>query len=120
MAPLGLQMTTVGAVGGPGLMGDPGGSAAVIADKFWGANYSTRSDSENACRIFPKELGTVLDHNDIWDLVTISGVAGQYQTQDTSTHASEGNWNAQGSWKIFPINIPAGASAPTGSCPHLN
>ena len=32
--PLGLQMTTVGALGGPNTMGDPGGTA-VIEDYYF-------------------------------------------------------------------------------------
>ena len=28
MSPLGLFITTVGAIGGPGMLGDPGGAAA--------------------------------------------------------------------------------------------
>ena len=34
MSPLGLQMTTLGSLGGPGMLGDPG-RVALRADLLW-------------------------------------------------------------------------------------
>ena len=74
MAPLGLQLTTVGSLGGETFMG---GEAVLIDECFWEIHTALGN-----CHITPKALGTAVDlTNDVWDLVTIDGVAGNYMPE---------------------------------------
>ena len=81
--------------------GDAGAAAAAIEDCMWeihttlGAGYLT-----------PVALGTVSDFNDIWDLITISSVAGNYQPQLLSTlsHPSDECY-----WETTQVDAGEGA-----------
>ena len=56
MAPLGLQMTTIGGLGGESMMM---GARALRNDYFWDA-YTVR------CELIP--IPATVDFNDMWDL----------------------------------------------------
>jgi len=60
--------------------GDASAAAAAIEDCMW--EIHTTKGGGN---LTPALLGTVSDFNDIWDLITISSVDGNYQPQLTST-----------------------------------
>lgn len=88
MVPLGLQMTTIGSLGGPGMMGDPGGSAAR-PQNFWECEDSASGFTGN---ITPLPLGFspgAIDSNDMWDFADSDG---HYMPQLSSTHVAEGFW----------------------------
>ena len=86
MSPLGLFITTVGAIGGPGMLGDPGG-AAVKPDPFW--------ECATSCCITPIPV-TGADNNDMWDLDANL----DYMPQLAATHAAEGFWEPDGNSDI--------------------
>ena len=88
MAPLGLQITTVGALGGPGMMGDPGGSA-VKMQFLWECG-----DWAGVGTLRPKSLAAnQIDNNDMWDFSGIGTSNYAFEPQDDSTHADEGYWD---------------------------
>jgi len=101
MAPLGLQITTVGALGATGII--EAGRGVVIEDYFWeihttaGAGYLT-----------PLARGTVSDFHDTWDLITIS-TTGHYQPQTVATVSDEGYWDvhtlSSGNDAIKPLDV---------------
>ena len=84
--------------------GDSGAAAAAIEDCMWeihttlGAGYLT-----------PAALGTVSDFNDIWDLITISSVDGNYQPETVlslKTGDQECYWEAfEGGSYIKPLDV---------------
>ena len=87
MAPLGLQITTVGALGGPGMMGDPGGSA-VKMQFLWECG-----DWAGSGTLRPLELSTLtVDNNDMWDFSNPGTVNYTLEPEDDTTHANEGFW----------------------------
>ena len=90
MAPLGLQLTTVGSLGGETFMG---GDAVLIDECFWEIHGALGN-----CHVTPKALGTVIDlTNDAWDLVTIGGVAGNYMPEPVGQNkASSCFWRVNG------------------------
>jgi len=102
--PLGLQMTTVGALGGPGMMGDPG-AAAVIEDCYWIVHPTS-----GAGFLTPHLKGDVIaGANDTWQLVTISGDPGHYQPRTIATVSDECNWDvhtiSSGNDAIKPLDV---------------
>ena len=92
MAPLGLQMTTVGALGGPGMMGDPG-KTATREDFIWEC-----SGLSNLTPIDPSLQGT--DNNDMWDYTP-----SEYTPEDDSTNENEGYWEVDGTNLIKPVDM---------------
>jgi len=102
MAPLGLQMTTIGSLGGPSHMMGAGG-VIMNQDLFWIAckNYYIADDGtvtlNSTCEMFPKPATS--DFNDIWDLD-----GANYMPQDPSSvgYGPEGNWEVDGS-NIQPV-----------------
>jgi len=87
MVPLGLQMTTVGSLGGPGMMGDPGGAAAK-PDPLWEC-----TDSAGAYTLRPLSLSTAhVDNNDMWNFSNPGTVNYTLEPEDDSLHANEGFW----------------------------
>jgi hypothetical protein len=82
MAPLGLQITTVGALGGPGMMGDPGGAAAK-PDPLWecgdwsGSGATLRPLSLSASHI---------DNNDMWNFSGVGTSNYAFEPEDDSIH----------------------------------
>ena len=82
MAPLGLFMTTMGALGGPDMLGDPGGRATRPQSWF---------ECGGAGELQPLALSHYggIDSNDMWDYADASG---NYMPQLVSTHAAEGFW----------------------------
>ena len=94
MAPLGLQMTTLGALGGPGMMGDPGGKVVVIGSDFL---WECRTGD-----LTPIEPGLLpsTDNNDMWDF---SASPLEYTPEADATNLDEGFWEVDGSNDIQPI-----------------
>ena len=100
MAPLGLQITTVGSLGGETFMG---GDAVLIDECFWEIHATLGN-----CHITPKALGTVIDlTNDCWDLVTISGVDGHYKVEDPGGFATSCFWDLDGKTDLLMPNTAA-------------
>tara|TARA_R100000152_G_C6778219_1_gene208724 strand:- start:2488 stop:2766 length:279 start_codon:yes stop_codon:yes gene_type:complete len=92
MAPLGLFVTTVGAIGGPGMMGDPGGGA-VIVDYFW------EITTHGAGNLTPVPVTS--DFNSMWDL---NGT--DYEPADDGSYVSEGYWETgPGSSEMQPLDV---------------
>ena len=89
MSPLGLFITTVGAIGGPGMLGDPGGAAAK-PDYFW---------RHSGCMLEPIPI-TGTDNNDMWDLDANL----DYMPEDASTHAAEGFWAPDTNSDVQPFD----------------
>ena len=94
MAPLGLFMTTIGALGGPGMMGDTG-RVPIKPNFFWECSGDDLTP-----------IPAVTDGNDMWDLDTADL---NYTPQDDSTHVAEGYWEPVTSAspsEIQPISSP--------------
>ena len=90
MVPLGLQLTTVGSLGGPGALGDPGG-AVFKPDPVWEC-FDTDGDGSNDSLRPVLLSASSLDNNSMWDFSGFGTVNYIYEPQDDSTHASEGRW----------------------------
>jgi hypothetical protein len=87
MVPLGLQMTTVGSLGGPGMMGDPGG-AARKPDPLWECG-----DWGGSASLRPLTLSTShIDNNDMWNFTNPGTVNYTLKPEDDSLHVAEGFW----------------------------
>jgi hypothetical protein len=86
MAPLGLQITTIGSLGGDFL--SMGGRATVISDYFWEAKVS--------CELTP--IPVTLDFNDMWDLD-----GSDYMPQ--ASPVNEGWWEIDSNSDFQPIAI---------------
>jgi len=100
MVPLGLQMTTVGSLGGPGMMGDPGGAAAKPDPLWecgdWGGGHTLR----------PLVLSTAhIDNNDMWNFTNPGTVNYTLEPEDDSIHASEGYWKITATGSPNSISI---------------
>tara|TARA_R100001198_G_scaffold93056_1_gene73192 strand:+ start:117 stop:428 length:312 start_codon:yes stop_codon:yes gene_type:complete len=93
MVPLGLQMTTVGSLGGPGMMGDPG-KAATRPDPLW--------ECTGIGDLQPLDSSAMpaTDNNDMWDFISSPF---EYTPEDDSTNESEGFWEVAGTNLIQPI-----------------
>ena len=101
MAPLGLFMTTMGALGGPtGMMGDLKGP---IRAQNW-------FECAGAGELQPLELSYYggIDSNDMWDY---ADAAGNYMPQDASTHFDEGFWE-----RDISVGYPADIQPIAGAC----
>ena len=93
MAPLGLFMTTMGALGGPtGLMGDTIGP--IRETPFF------ECESSNSIQPLALSYYGGVDSNDMWDY---ADAAGNYMPQLASTHVAEGFWEPDTS--VSPSNI---------------
>ena len=88
--PLGLQITTVGALGGPGMMGDPGGPTVVVEDYMW--QIPTPGELE--------PIPTTTDFNDIWDL---DGT--DYMLDAATATADEGYWILDTNSDVEPLDV---------------
>ena len=88
--PLGLQMTTIGSLGGDFMA--MGGRTAVIDDKFW-VGYSDKGGI--ACELRPVPVTN--DFNDCWDL------DGNDDYVPTASPVSDGWWKVDGSGDLVPI-----------------
>tara|TARA_R100000278_G_C5436708_1_gene152186 strand:+ start:20 stop:340 length:321 start_codon:yes stop_codon:yes gene_type:complete len=89
MVPLGLQLTTIGALGGPGALGDPGG-AVFKPDPVWEC-FDPGGGAAQQLR--PRLLSaSSVDNNSMWDFSGFGTVNYIYEPQDDSTHANEGRW----------------------------
>ena len=89
MAPLGLQITTVGALGATGII--EAGRGVVIEDYMW--EVATTGE------LRPLASGTVSDFHDTWDL---DGT--DYTPQTTTTVGAEGYWDKDGT-DIRPLDV---------------
>ena len=89
--PLGLQITTVGALGGPGMMGDPG-AATVIEDYFW----EIRTHGSGKLTPVP----VAVDFNSMWDL----NGSNDYEPEDNGVQVNEGYWEVTGN-DIRPLDV---------------
>ena len=91
MSPLGLQLTTVGALGATGVI--EGGRGVVIEDYFF--------ELASAGNLTPLDSGTVSDFHDTWDL---DGT--DYMPQTEATVSDEGYWDVDAITKdIFPLDV---------------
>ena len=89
MVPLGLQLTTVGALGGPGALGDPT-SLVFREDPVW---ECVEKGGGAPDELRPKLLTAAsVDNNDMWDFSGFGTVNYIYEPQDDSTHSNEGFW----------------------------
>ena len=98
MAPLGLQMTTVGSLGGPGMMGDPG-KTATRPDPLW--ECSENDSAFGNIQPMDSSAMPVTDNNDMWDFISSPF---EYTPEDDSTNESEGFWEVAGTNLIQPID----------------
>ena len=93
MAPLGLQMTTIGSLGGPQLA--MGGGAVIFPDKFWVGckdfyDGPAKGQLRNLeCEIWP--IPALNDFNDMWDLDANDDY------MPALTPVAEGWWEVDGS-----------------------
>jgi len=95
MSPLGLFITTLGALGGPGLMGDPGGAAGPVKDDLlW--------ECDGSGNLTPIAFGLLpgADNNDIWDYTSSPY---EYTPEADATNEDEGFWEIDGNDDIQPI-----------------
>ena len=95
MSPLGLQMTTLGSLGGPGMLGDPG-RVALRADLLG------ECDGGHGSNLQPITSGLLpgTDNNDIWDY-TSSPL--EYIPEADATNENEGFWEIDSNDDIQPI-----------------
>ncbi len=87
MVPLGLLMTTMGAVGGSAMLGsNPPQPQRPVC--FWECVYP---DVEGLSVLQPVELGSISygDSNSMWDHADADL---NYMPQESATHAEECNW----------------------------
>ena len=87
--PLGLPITNLGGIGGPGMMGDPG-AAAVIEDYWWEIHPSF--PSRHLTPLWDNTIPIPGTH-DTWSLHPATSAQGFYSPKDDTIVSDEGFWD---------------------------
>ena len=102
MTPLGLQITTIGALGATGVI--EAGRSVVVEDYFWEIHATA-----GAGFLTPVLQGTVSDFHDTWDLAISGGGVKNYKPQTVATVSDEGYWDvhtiSSGNDAIKPLDV---------------
>ena len=102
--PLGLQITTVGALGGPGMMGTK--TAVVIEDYWWGIHAVAGSG-----HLTPIWDGTIPipGSHDTWSLHPATSAQGFYSPKSVAIVSDEGYWDvhtiSSGNDGVKPLDV---------------